>query len=118
MCGIAGAIDLTGNRLMPRDTLRAMADAIRHRGPDEDGFFQQAGVSLVNRRLSIVGLHDGKQPIWNEDRSVVTVFNGEFFDYPEVKARLEAKGKAKRFGMRRENRNGQDFPHGVGSQSQ
>ncbi len=69
-----------------------MADAIVHRGPDEDGYLEAPGVGLANRRLSIVGLSDGKQPIYNEDRSVVTVFNGEFFDYPEVKARLEAKG--------------------------
>jgi asparagine synthase (glutamine-hydrolysing) len=69
-----------------------MADAIVHRGPDEDGYLEESGVGLANRRLSIVGLFDGKQPIYNEDGSVVTVFNGEFFDYPEVKARLEAKG--------------------------
>src|SRR6185436_9852636 len=50
------------------------------------------GVGLANRRLSIVGLKDGRQPIYNEDRSVVVVFNGEFFDYPEVKTKLEAKG--------------------------
>src|SRR5262249_47726836 len=50
------------------------------------------GVGFANRRLSIIGLRDGKQPISNEDGSVVTVYNGELFDYPEVKARLEAKG--------------------------
>src|SRR5438445_518126 len=63
MCGIAGAVDLAGNRLLSGETLHAMADAILHRGPDEDGYFQADGISLANRRLSIVGLFDGKQPI-------------------------------------------------------
>jgi asparagine synthase (glutamine-hydrolysing) len=92
MCGIAGIIDLSGTRPIPPGILTRMADAITHRGPDEDGYLEDAGIGLANRRLSIVGLFDGKQPIYNEDRSVVTVFNGEFFDYPEVKAKLEAKG--------------------------
>jgi asparagine synthase (glutamine-hydrolysing) len=69
----------------------AMADAIYHRGPDEDGFLRRDGVNLANRRLSIVGLSDGRQPIGNEDQSVWVVFNGELFDYPETKAALEAK---------------------------
>jgi asparagine synthase (glutamine-hydrolysing) len=72
--------------------LRAMADAIVHRGPDEDGYFSRPGVALANRRLSIVGLADGRQPIANEDRSVAVVFNGELFDYPEVRAQLIARG--------------------------
>src|SRR5438105_11177696 len=92
MCGIAGAIDLTGNRLLPEAALHAMADAIVHRGPDDDGYFQRDGVSLANRRLSIVGLFDGRQPIGNEDGSVWVVFNGELFDYPQRRAELEAKG--------------------------
>jgi asparagine synthase (glutamine-hydrolysing) len=93
MCGIAGLIDLRGERRIPGRTLRRMADAIVHRGPDEDGFLDsEPGIGLANRRLSIVGLADGKQPISNEDGSVVVVFNGEFFDYPEVKAQLQAKG--------------------------
>lgn len=92
MCGIAGMIDLAGARPIPPGLLTRMADAIVHRGPDEDGYLEEPGIGLANRRLSIVGLFDGKQPIWNEDRSVVTVFNGEFFNYPEVKAQLQAKG--------------------------
>lgn len=72
--------------------LAAMAAAIYHRGPDEDGFLDRGGVGLANRRLSIVGLGDGKQPISNEDRSVWVVYNGELFDYPEQKAALEEKG--------------------------
>ena len=93
MCGIAGMIDLTGaKRSAPRGVLARMARAILHRGPDEDGFLDEPGVGLANRRLSIVGLADGRQPISNEDKTVWTVFNGEFFDYPEQRKVLEAKG--------------------------
>lgn len=93
MCGIAGIIDLSGQRRpLPSGALRAMADAILHRGPDEDGYFEAPGIGLANRRLSIVGLADGRQPIRNEDGSVITVFNGELFDYPELRAKLESRG--------------------------
>jgi asparagine synthase (glutamine-hydrolysing) len=92
MCGIAGAIDLAGTRPLPPEALRAMADAIVHRGPDEDGYLQRDGVSFANRRLSIIGLFDGRQPIANEDGTIQVVFNGELFDYPERRADLEAKG--------------------------
>src|SRR5579884_27671 len=93
MCGIAGIIDLSGERRpAPAGAVRAMAEAIVHRGPDEDGFLERPGLSFASRRLSIVGLADGRQPIFNEDRSVACVFNGEFFDYPEQKAELTARG--------------------------
>src|SRR4051812_2240136 len=92
MCGIAGLVDLSGRRTVPYGVLGEMAQAIVHRGPDEDGYFDGPHFGLANRRLSIVGLADGRQPIYNEDRSVAVVFNGEFFDYPETKAKLEAKG--------------------------
>ncbi len=92
MCGIAGIIDLGGERTFPRPVIERMANAIAHRGPDEEGFFEAPGISLASRRLSIVGLADGQQPIFNEDRSVVVVFNGELFDYVEKRAMLEAKG--------------------------
>jgi asparagine synthase (glutamine-hydrolysing) len=92
VCGIAGVIDLAGRRAAPRDMLEAMAEAIYHRGPDEDGFLRRDGIALANRRLSIVGLGDGRQPITNEDGSVWVVFNGELFEYPEQKSALEVKG--------------------------
>src|SRR5919201_2231845 len=91
MCGIAGVVDLTGRHPVPR-ILPAMAEAIIHRGPDEDGFFESSTVGMASRRLSIIGLKDGRQPISNEDGSVSVVFNGELFDYPELKAKLESKG--------------------------
>jgi asparagine synthase (glutamine-hydrolysing) len=93
MCGIAGIIDLSGQRRpVPSGAIQAMARAIVHRGPDEDGFLEQPGLAFASRRLSIVGLSDGRQPIHNEDGSVSVVFNGELFDYPEMKAALESRG--------------------------
>lgn len=93
MCGIAGMIDLSGaRRQAPAGAVARMAQAIYHRGPDEDGFLDRPGLHLVNRRLSIVGLADGRQPISNEDGTVHVVFNGELFDYPEKRTELEARG--------------------------
>jgi asparagine synthase (glutamine-hydrolysing) len=92
MCGIAGMIDLAGGRSVPPGAVEAMAQALVHRGPDADGFFERPGLTFANRRLSIVGLADGSQPLYNEDRSVAVVFNGELFDYPEERQALEVRG--------------------------
>ncbi len=92
MCGIAGMIDLNGKRQPEPAIVERMADALWHRGPDEDGYLIRPGIGFANRRLSIVGLGDGSQPIFNEDGTVAVVYNGELFDYPERKAELEAKG--------------------------
>ena len=92
MCGIAGIIDLTGKRQPDPAAVQRMARALIHRGPDDEGYLIRRGLGLASRRLSIVGLGDGHQPIFNEDGSVAVVFNGELFDYPERKAELEAKG--------------------------
>ncbi len=92
MCGIAGVVDLAGQRPIPRELVRAMADALFHRGPDEDGFLERPGLALASRRLSIVGLKDGRQPIANEDGTVSVVFNGELFEHAELRERLEANG--------------------------
>jgi asparagine synthase (glutamine-hydrolysing) len=92
MCGIAGIVDLAGSRIIPDGIIQRMTQAIVHRGPDEEGYFQHPGVVLGSRRLSIVGLADGQQPVANEDRSVSVVFNGEFFDYLERRIELEARG--------------------------
>jgi asparagine synthase (glutamine-hydrolysing) len=92
MCGIAGIMDLAGNRSIEDGIIRRMTQAIFHRGPDEEGYFRRPGLALGSRRLSIVGLADGQQPVANEDRSVSVVFNGEFFDFPEKRAELEARG--------------------------
>ena len=89
MCGIAGIIDLNGKRQPDGAVVERMADALWHRGPDEDGYLIRPGLGFANRRLSIVGLGDGSQPIFNEDQTVAVVYNGELFDYPERKAELE-----------------------------
>ena len=99
MCGIAGIIDLTQQRAVPEEIVRRMARALVHRGPDEEGFFFQPGVALASRRLSIVGLADGQQPVTNEEANVIVVFNGELFDHLEKRAELEARGH--RFDRRR-----------------
>ncbi|WP_246810142.1 asparagine synthase (glutamine-hydrolyzing) [Methyloligella sp. GL2] len=72
--------------------LERMAQTLVHRGPDDSGYWRAPGIGFAHRRLSIVGLNDGHQPIFNEDGSVVAVCNGEFFDFPEVRARLQEKG--------------------------
>ncbi len=92
MCGIAGLVDLSARRPVAHGTIAAMAEAIVHRGPDEDGFLDRPGLALASRRLSIVGLFDGRQPIANEDQSVWVVYNGELFDYPEMRTQLESRG--------------------------
>jgi asparagine synthase (glutamine-hydrolysing) len=92
MCGIAGIVNLGAHRAVPDGIVQRMTQAIIHRGPDEEGYFHRPGVALGSRRLSIVGLADGQQPVANEDRSVSVVFNGEFFDFPEKRAELEARG--------------------------
>lgn len=92
MCGIAGSIDLAGQRQPDKSQLQRMAAALVHRGPDDSGFLLAPGVGLAHRRLSIVGLEDGQQPILNEDSSVAVICNGELFDFPERRAELEAKG--------------------------
>lgn len=78
--------------------IERMAEAIVHRGPDENGFLVRPGLALASRRLSIVGLQDGQQPIFNEDGTVAVVYNGELFDYPEQRHRLEGLGHVFRTG--------------------
>src|SRR5688572_22444675 len=95
MCGIAGIFDLRGRREPDRDALVRMTERIVHRGPDEDGYLfdeRLPGMGIGMRRLSIVGLADGQQPIFNENRTVAVMYNGELFDYPEQRAALERKG--------------------------
>lgn len=92
MCGITGVLYSDRHRAAERGVLQAMGDAIAHRGPDGEGFFKANNVGLVHRRLAIIDLAGGDQPIANEDESVQVVFNGEIYNYPELKASLEAKG--------------------------
>ena len=69
-----------------------MARAIFHRGPDDDGFYSARFINLGMRRLSIIDVESGKQPIHNEDSSIHTVFNGEIYNYPELRGELEREG--------------------------
>lgn len=92
MCGIAGALDLTGRREFPLERLLAMTGAIEHRGPDDEWYHIEPGVALGARRLSIVDLAGGRQPISNENGSIWVAFNGELFEYPELRQDLLARG--------------------------
>jgi len=90
MCGIAGFVD--SQRSAPEQALRAMCDAIVHRGPDEDGYYVRDGCAIGMRRLSIIDLSTGKQPIANEDETAWIVFNGEIYNFPELRDELIARG--------------------------
>jgi asparagine synthase (glutamine-hydrolysing) len=92
MCGIAGVLYADPARPVDPAVLQAMGDAIAHRGPDAEGFWTDPGLGLVHRRLSIIDLAAGNQPIGNEDGSVQVVFNGEIYNFQELRAGLEAKG--------------------------
>ncbi|MCA1554838.1 MAG: asparagine synthetase B, partial [Chloroflexi bacterium] len=75
-----------------RADLARMTAAIHHRGPDDDGFFRGDGVALGMRRLSIIDLANGQQPIWNEDESCCIVYNGELYNFRELRPQLAALG--------------------------
>src|SRR5947199_10461931 len=91
MCGIAGFLRLDGGPADAREGT-AMSDRIRHRGPDGDGTFVAGPVALAHRRLAIIDPAGGQQPVFNEDRSLVIVYNGELYNFAELRAELEAKG--------------------------
>jgi asparagine synthase (glutamine-hydrolysing) len=91
MCGIAGILSLDGRPVAAED-IRSMCAAIAHRGPDDDGFFVRAEVGLGMRRLSIIDLHTGHQPLSNEDGSVWVVFNGEIYNFQSLRQTLISRG--------------------------
>ncbi|MEA5115932.1 MAG: asparagine synthase (glutamine-hydrolyzing) [Geobacteraceae bacterium] len=95
MCGIAGIVKPGPD---PEQLLARMISAMRHRGPDETGIYVDDRVAMGHARLSIIGLEDGTQPISNEDGTLWIVFNGEIFNYPELKTDLESKGHIIRTG--------------------
>jgi len=94
MCGICGLYDLEGNDLGNNceETVRAMTAQLHHRGPDEKGYYFHGPMAMGHARLSIIDLTTGQQPMSNEDDSVWVVFNGEIFNYIELRAGLEGKG--------------------------
>src|SRR5437764_4376805 len=105
MCGIVGAVS-ANYQAVASETVRRMCAAIRHRGPDDEGYYfnevdekgsrsrfqGSASVGLGMRRLAIIDLQTGHQPIHNEDQSVWVVLNGEIYNYRELRAELEARG--------------------------
>jgi asparagine synthase (glutamine-hydrolysing) len=92
MCGIAGICHIYGPNGISLNSIRNMIGALRHRGPDETGIYLDDHVALGNARLSIIDLSSGTQPIHNEDKSLWIVYNGEVFNYPELKEGLLKKG--------------------------
>lgn len=92
MCGIAGVLNLMSQEPIAAVTIGRMVRSLQHRGPDESGMYLDPWVGLGHSRLSIIGLADGVQPLCNEDKSLWMVFNGEAFNYPELKKELEKQG--------------------------
>ena len=91
MCGIAGILSLGGRPVAPEE-VRAMCGTLVHRGPDDDGFHVGADGGVGMRRLSIIDLKTGRPPVWNEDRSVCVVFNGEIYNFRDLRQELERRG--------------------------
>src|SRR6476619_980268 len=91
MCGIVGFVNNNG-RVADRELLGRMNHAIEHRGPDEDGFYINENVGLAMRRLAIIDLASGQQPIHNSDKSKWIVYNGEIYNYKELRSDLEQRG--------------------------
>src|SRR5262245_48839640 len=92
MCGICGIVNFNASEPVDRGLVDRMSSAQAHRGPDDHGSFVEDNAGLGHRRLSIIDLGGGKQPIFNEDRSVVVVFNGEIYNYADLRVDLARRG--------------------------
>ena len=92
MCGIAGIVDIVSSRSICEETLSRMTATLVHRGPDGVGYHIDSGVGFGHRRLSIIDLAGGHQPLYNEDRSVVVTYNGEIYNFHEIAKELKARG--------------------------
>jgi len=92
MCGIAGIVGVPGNYIADAADVRRMCQTIIHRGPDDEGIYARGCAGLGMRRLSIIDLSNGHQPIHNEDGTIWVVFNGEIYNFPELRPQLEAQG--------------------------
>ncbi len=94
MCGINGILHFEFDRQVRPEQIKAMSDTLAHRGPDDEGIYTDGALGLGFRRLSIIDLLTGQQPLFNEDNSISCVCNGEIFNYKQLRAELEAKGHA------------------------
>src|SRR5574343_118739 len=92
MCGITGIFDTRQARAIDGAVLRRMNDSQHHRGPDEGDLYLEPGLGFGHRRLSIIDIATGQQPLFNADRSVAIVFNGEIYNYQELIPELQALG--------------------------
>jgi asparagine synthase (glutamine-hydrolysing) len=92
MCGIAGIFHYRHSGRVDQNQLKRMADSMVHRGPDDEGFYVSGPIGLAHRRLSIIDLKGGHQPMFNEDGSLAIVFNGEIYNHEELRTALEPKG--------------------------
>jgi asparagine synthase (glutamine-hydrolysing) len=92
MCGICGVVDLTGRGRADAGLVQRMCSRIQHRGPDGDGFYSAPNLAMGMRRLSIIDIAGSDQPLYNEDRSLALVFNGEIYNYVELRADLIKRG--------------------------
>ncbi|MCK5739997.1 asparagine synthetase B, partial [bacterium] len=92
MCGICGKLNRHPENPVDPKLIEKMCDVITHRGPDDAGYYVEKNVGLGMRRLSIIDLSGGHQPIYNEDKTVVVVLNGEIYNFPELRERLTQQG--------------------------
>jgi asparagine synthase (glutamine-hydrolysing) len=92
MCGIAGIFHFDKDRKADSKIIKSMTDSLVHRGPDGEGFYIHENLALGHRRLSIIDLETGDQPMFSEDRSIVVIFNGEIYNYIELREELKILG--------------------------
>ena len=92
MCGVCGVFHIDRAELVDRTTLAEMNRTILHRGPDDDGFYVDGNVGLAMRRLSIIDIGTGHQPISNEQGDLWIVYNGELYNHLELRKQLQARG--------------------------
>src|SRR3712207_9089841 len=101
MCGFVGYVNQTD---VQDDVIVNMANRIRHRGPDDEAFFRDENVSMGFRRLSIIDLAHGRQPMYNQDQTKVLTFNGEIYNYQEIRKELQDLGYEFKTDVRSEER--------------
>src|SRR5438045_8972221 len=92
MCGICGQFNFARNEPVEPELVRRMTDSIAHRGPDDEGYFFSGSLGLGFRRLSIIDLDGGRQPMFDAEETVCVIFNGEIYNFKELRAELEQRG--------------------------